>query len=45
MKFNEKLIKLRKENKMSQEKLADLLNVSRQLLIFAVIDRLSHKYI
>lgn len=30
MKFNEKLQKLRKENKMSQEQLADLLDVSRQ---------------
>ena len=30
MKFNEKLQKLRKQNKMSQEQLADLLEVSRQ---------------
>ena len=30
MKFNEKLQKLRKENQMSQEQLADLLEVSRQ---------------
>lgn len=30
MKFSEKLIKLRKQNKMSQEQLADMLDVSRQ---------------
>lgn len=30
MKFNEKLQKLRKENQMSQEQLADMLDVSRQ---------------
>ncbi len=30
MKFSEKLIKLRKENKLSQEQLADMLDVSRQ---------------
>ena len=32
MKFNEKLQKLRKQNKMSQEQLADLLEVSRQVV-------------
>ena len=30
MKFSEKLIKLRKENKLSQEQLANMLDVSRQ---------------
>ena len=30
MKFSEKLQKLRKENKLSQEQLADMLDVSRQ---------------
>ena len=30
MKFSEKLQTLRKENKLSQEKLADMLDVSRQ---------------
>lgn len=30
MKFSEKLQKLRKENKLSQEQLADQLDVSRQ---------------
>ena len=30
MKFNEKLTKLRKEMRLSQEMLADMLNVSRQ---------------
>ena len=32
MKFGEKLYKLRKDNSMSQEKLAERLNVSRQAI-------------
>ena len=30
MKFSEKLVQLRKQNKLSQEQLADMLDVSRQ---------------
>ena len=32
MKFSEKLVELRKENKISQEKLAETLNLSRQAI-------------